>query len=113
MGFRYIHIFSHLNYKLTVSFLDNVFIIFENEYAITLNKRLCGFNFVVIFLIIFIPQPLLVLYVWILIIVHLHGHFENPSIKDIYGPLHGVSISLQFLCILISLGLQINNTVIF
>ena len=26
--FQYIHIFDHLNYKLTVSFLDDVFIIF-------------------------------------------------------------------------------------
>ena len=75
MGFRYIHVFDHLNYKLTVSFLDEVFIIFLNKYAITLNQRLCGFNFVVIFLIISVE------FVLILIIVHLRCHIENPSIE--------------------------------
>ena len=80
MGFRHIHIFDHLNYKLIASFLDDIFIIFKkNEYAITLNQRLHGFNVVVIFLII-----LLVL-VLILIIVRLHCHIKNLSIKDISG----------------------------
>ena len=59
-----------------MSFLDDVFIIFSNEYVITLNHRLCGFNFVVIFLIV------LVVLVLIVIIVCLRCHIENPSIED-------------------------------
>ena len=70
-GFRYIQVFDHLNCKLTVPFWGDIFIIFENEYAITLNQRLCGFNFAIIFLII------LVAFVLILFIVRLHCHIEN------------------------------------
>ena len=57
--------------NLKVSSLADVFIIFYNEYAITLNQRLCGFNCVVIFLII------LVAFVLIVIIVRLHCHIEH------------------------------------
>ena len=62
----------------SVMFLDDVFIIFSNEYTITLNQRLCGFNFVVIFLIVLVALVLIV------IIVCLHCHIENPSIEDIF-----------------------------
>ena len=55
-------------------------------YEITLNQSLCGFNFVVIFLI------MLLAYVWILIILHLHCHIENPSIEDTFV----VLFSLQY-----------------
>ena len=62
MGFRYIDVFDHLNYKLTVSFLGDIFMIFENEYAIKLNQRLCGFNFAVIFLIILVALILILIH---------------------------------------------------
>ena len=77
-GFLYIYIFDHLSYKLTASFLDDVFIIFYNAYAIRMNLRLCGFNFAVICLII------LVALVLIRITLHLGCHIENPSIKDTF-----------------------------
>ena len=41
---------------------------------VTSNQRLCGFNLIVIYLIV------LVTLVLINIIVHLHCHIENPSI---------------------------------
>ena len=47
-----------------------------NEYEVPLNQTLCGFNFIVIFLII------LVAYIWILVILRLRCHIENPSIED-------------------------------
>ena len=47
-----------------------------NMHEVALNQALCGFNFVVIFLVI------LVAYVWILVILHLRCHIENPSIED-------------------------------
>ena len=41
-----VQVFDHLNCNLTVSFLDEVFIIFYNEYALKLNqRRICGFHF--------------------------------------------------------------------
>ena len=32
MVFRYTHVFDHLNYELTDSLLDGVFVIFKNKY---------------------------------------------------------------------------------
>ena len=67
---------SCISYKLTASFLDDVFTIFYNAYVIKMNLRLCGFNFAVIRLII------LVSLVFIRITAYLRCHIENPSIED-------------------------------
>ena len=45
-GFRYIQVFDHLKHKPSASYLDDSFTIFSNKYAVTLNQRLWGYNFV-------------------------------------------------------------------